>query len=98
MNRKTYLKQRAARRGLYVARSWDNPKTWDVIDNCGPCGLQLTYREAVNRADAAARVQHKSRMYGTDAQGKWHRSHCEKVAPKFASHITPCKCHYLVVS
>lgn len=96
MNRLRVLKQRAAREGIGMMRNADAGKAWDVVDSCGPRGEALTYRAAVNLAAAIAKKQ-KSRMYGTDASGKWHRWNCEKVAAPFVK-SRPCDCSRLVVS
>lgn len=88
--------QQAARRGIYIMRSMDNSKKWDNVDACGPCGLQLTKRQAINRAVAAASKSSKVRMYGTDAAGKWHRVNCEVIASRHVA-STPCNCSRLIV-
>lgn len=96
MNRQRVLKQRAARNGVGVMRSMDVAKAWDVVDSCGPHGAILTKRAAINLAAQMTAKKQKTRMYGTDATGMWHRWNCEKVAcATVISH--PCKCQRLVV-
>jgi hypothetical protein len=96
MSRLQTLKQRAASRGVFIMRSFDNDKKWDVVDSCGPRGLQLTRRGAIQFAHGCARNPVHIRGYVTDVNGQWHRGICEKVAPKF-SPSRPCKCSRLVV-
>lgn len=36
MSRLKYRKQFASSRGIYAARSYDNPCVCDVVDECGP--------------------------------------------------------------
>ena len=96
MNRHRLLKQRAARNGVFVMRSIESNKGWDVVDTCGPHGATLTKRAAINLATRMTAQMHKSRMYGTDSSGQWHRWNCEKVAaPCVASRR--CNCQRLVV-
>lgn len=96
MNRLQVLKQRAAKRGVGIMRSMTNPGAWDVVDSCGPRGLELSRRGAIQFAACCALRIPKVRVYQTDADGRWHRGTCEKVAhASTKSH--PCNCGRLVV-
>ena len=97
MNRQRVLKRRAGRNGVGIMRSMSEAaKGWDVVDSFGPLGLALTKRAAINQAAQMVAKKPKSRMYGTDASGMWHRWNCEKVASPYVA-SKPCECQRLVV-
>jgi len=96
MNRKKMRQQRAARKGVYVIRALDGQMGWDIVDSSGPRGLIVTKREAINVATRITAKTIKTRMYGSDVSGQWHRWNCEKVAAPFVDR-RPCKCQRLVV-
>lgn len=95
MNRCKRLKQRARRNGVFVIRALDGKKGWDVVDACGPRGLVLPERAALNLAVQAAQ-QCRTRVYVADSALMWHRWNCEKVASSSVA-ARPCKCQYLKV-
>lgn len=95
MNRLRVLRQRAVRNGVFPMRSMESTKLWDIVDSCGPRGLELTKREAINLAGRIAVRKEKMRVYLSDIDGVWHRSSCEKVASQHAAPVHPCDCRRL---
>ena len=93
MSRLKYRKQFASSRGIYAARSYDNPSVWDVIDKCGPRGHILTKREAINLAYKISLQISHLKVYTLTDSG-WHRGLCEVVAYDKAT-AKPCRCKYL---
>lgn len=98
MNRLRVLKQRATRAQIGIMRHLDDPLFWDVIDSCGPRGLRLSRRSAINFAGAiASRGRPNIKAYLTDSKGQWHRGDCVEVANRHTIAPKPCDCSRLVV-
>lgn len=93
MNRLRILKQRAARQNLGIIKSLTGEKGWDTVDSCGPAGLLLTKRAAINLIGSCK--PSKIKVYVRQASGMWHRGGCEVVAPAFAAVRRPCNCQRL---
>lgn len=96
MSRLNRKKQKASRRGAYIIRAMGSPGKWDVIYFGILCGMELTRREAINLAFQWSRLTHRVKIYGQDAEGRWHRNNCEKIA-RNPARATPCDCSRLVV-
>lgn len=94
MNRKRLLKQRAARKNVFIYRRDDGK--YDIVDSCGLRDLALTKRTAINMAAQIVLHAPKIRVYITTKSGAVHRGDCEQVAPAFAK-SRPCKCDRLVI-